>query len=72
MNSVWICKEKPRKKVTKSKKIKKKWKTKLRKNAIFGELIENPIKKCGYIDWPFLKKNQFCNGAIAFGKNNVE
>ena len=52
-------------------KKKKKKQTKLRKNAIFGELIENSMKKCGYIDRPFLKKNQ-CNGAIAFGKNNVE
>ena len=32
---------------------KKKKKIKLRKNARFGELIENSRKKCGYVDRPF-------------------
>ena len=39
-------------------KIKKK-KTKLRKNAIFGKLIENAMKECSHSGRPFKKRTNF-------------
>ena len=39
-------------------KIKKK-KTKLRKNAIFGKLIENAMKECSHSGPPFKKRTNF-------------
>ena len=39
-------------------KIKNK-KTKLRKNAIFGKLIENAMKECSHSGRPFKKRTNF-------------
>ena len=52
--AIWICKENSKKTVTKLKK-----KTKLRKNAIFGKLIENAMKECSHSGRPFKKRTNF-------------
>ena len=34
-------------------------KTELRKNSIFGKLIENYMKECSHLDQPFKEKTNF-------------
>ena len=34
-------------------------KTKLRKNSVFGKLIENSMKECSHLDRPFKEKTNF-------------